>query len=102
MVSVYDVNVECESCGAVAQPGPPKNRLKWILGMALIFGGIGFAIGSVAGVATAGVGFVAWIFTLPVGLYIGYKIGVMGAEMMDGPSCPACNSMHDGGGLLPF
>jgi len=70
--------------------------------MAIIFEGIGFALGSVVGVATAGFGFVAWIFTVPIGLYMGYKIGAIGAEMMDGPSCPKCNSNHDTGGLLPF
>lgn len=102
MASVYDLQVQCESCGEVNTPEPPKNRLKWILGMIIIFAGIGFAIGSVVGVATAGVGFVAWIFTLPIGIYIGYKIGSIGAEMLDGPSCPSCNAIHDTGGLLPF
>jgi|AntDeeMinimDraft_5_1070356.scaffolds.fasta_scaffold02526_3 hypothetical protein len=102
MASVYGLNVECEDCGEVANPDPPNNRLKWIVGMAIVFAGIGFFIGSVAGVATAGVGFVAWIFTLPIGLYVGYKIGAFGAEFMDGPSCPACNSTHDTGSLLPF
>lgn len=102
MASVYSLQVKCEGCGEVATPNPPKNRLKWILGMAVLFAGIGFAIGSVVGVATAGVGFVAWIFTVPIGLYIGYKIGAVGAELMDGPSCPGCNANHDTGGLLPF
>lgn len=102
MASVYDLNVECESCGEVAEPEPPQNRLKWILGMGLLFSGIGFAIGSVVGVATAGVGFVAWIFTLPIGIYIGYKVGSIGAEMMDGPSCPKCGTEHDTGGYLPI
>jgi len=102
MASVYGFDVRCNDCGEVAQPDPPKNRLKWILGMAIIFGGVGFAIGSIVGVATAGVGFVAWIFTVPIGLYIGYKLGGIGAEMMDGPSCPKCTSNHDVGGLLPF
>lgn len=102
MPSVYKLNVECENCGEVAKPDPPENRLKWILGMALIFAGIGFILGSAAGVATAGVGFVAWVFTIPIGIYVGYKIGSIGAEMMDGPSCPECNSTHDAGGLLPI
>lgn len=102
MASVYDLQVKCDGCGEVAQPDPPKNRLKWILGMAIIFGGIGFFIGSVVGVATAGFGFVAYIFTVPIGLYIGYKIGKIGAELMDGPSCPKCNHNHDVGGVLPF
>lgn len=70
--------------------------------MIIIFAGIGFAIGSVVGVATAGVGFVAWFFTLPIGVYIGYKLGSIGAEMMDGPSCPSCGATHEAGGLLPF
>lgn len=102
MASVYDFEVRCNNCDKVGKPEPPENRLKWILGMAIIFGGIGFAIGSVAGVATAGVGFVAWVFTVPIGLYIGYKAGEVGAEMMDGPSCPECSSQHSTSGLLPF
>jgi hypothetical protein len=102
MVSVYGFQVQCEECSKIAQPDRPKNRLKWILGMAVVFAGIGFAIGSVAGVASAGVGFVAWVFTVPIGIYMGYKIGSFGAELMDGPSCPACNASHDSGGLLPF
>lgn len=76
--------------------------MKWILGAAIFFAGIGFMIGSVVGVATAGFGVVAWFFTVPIGLYAGYKIGSFGAEMMDGPSCPDCGSVHDAGGLIPF
>lgn len=102
MASVYDLQVRCEDCGEVAQPEQPNNYLKWILGMAFLFGGIGFMIGSVVGVATAGVGFVAWIFTVPIGLYIGYKLGSIGAEMIDGPSCPACNATHNTRTILPF
>lgn len=101
MASVYSLQVRCENCGETAEPNPPKHRLKWILGMALVFAGIGFLIGSVAGVATAGVGFVAWVFTVPIGLYIGYKVGSIGAEMMDGPSCPECDAKHGASGLLP-
>ncbi|SIS05655.1 hypothetical protein [Natronorubrum daqingense] len=102
MVSVYSLQVKCNECGEVTEPDPPKNRLKWILGMAIIFAGIGFMIGSVAGVATAGVGFVAWVFTMPIGLYVGYKIGSIGAELADGPSCPECDAKHRTTGLLPF
>ena len=70
--------------------------------MAIIFGGIGFFLGAAVGVATAGVGFVGWVFTIPIGLYVGYKIGSVGAELMDGPTCPSCGTAHDAGGLLPF
>lgn len=101
MASVYNLNVECENCGEVAQPNPPKNRLKWVLGMAIIFAGLGFMIGSVFGIATAGFGFVATVVTVPAGIYIGYKIGMVGSELLDGPSCPTCGSAHDSG-LLPF
>ena len=97
MASVYKYSVQCSECGHAAQPSKPNHRLKWILGMALVFGGIGFAIGSVVGVATAGVGFVAWIFTVPIGLYIGYKIGSVGSELMDKPSCPECGATHETG-----
>ncbi|GAB3421841.1 hypothetical protein GCM10027435_26020 [Haloparvum alkalitolerans] len=100
MVSVYDLQVQCEECGTVATPDPPNRKLLWIAGMAIIFAGIGFAIGSVVGVATAGVGFVAWIFTVPIGLYAGYRIGSFGAELMDGASCPECGREHSAGGLL--
>lgn len=100
MTSVYNLEVRCEECGEVAEPDPPENKLKWIIGMALLFGGIGLAIGSVVGIATAGFGFVASIVTVPLGLYMGYKIGGFGAEMLDGPSCPACDAAHDAGGLL--
>lgn len=102
MVSLYDLKVECEECGAVAQPDGPENRLKWIVGMALVFGGLGFAIGTAVGIATAGVGFAAYVITLPIGLYIGYKVGEYGAELMDGPSCPECDANHSGSGMLPF
>lgn len=83
------------------QPERPRNWLKWIAGMALVFAGIGFFIGSVIGIATAGVGIVAWVVTLPMGLYIGYKIGDFGAEFRDGPTCPACGAEHSTG-WLPF
>ena len=102
MVSVYDLQVKCNECGEVSSPEPPNNRLLWIIGMAIIFAGIGFAIGSVVGIATAGFGFVAWIFTVPLGIYAGYKIGSIGAELMDGPTCPGCGATYDAGGLLPF
>lgn len=102
MVSIYGFEVKCDSCNDVAEPNPPKNRLKWIGGMAILFAGIGFGIGSLFGIASAGFGFVAWVVTVPVGLYMGYKIGSIGAEMMDGPSCPSCDATHDAGGLLPF
>lgn len=101
MASVYGLEVKCSDCEAVAEPEPPAHKYKWILGMAILLGGIGFAIGSVVGVATAGVGFVAWIFTVPLGLYFGYRIGAVGAELMDGPSCPQCGSEH-GTSVLPF
>ncbi len=102
MASVYNFQVECSECDAVDTPDRPNHWFKWIAGMALLFGGVGFMMGSVVGVATAGVGFVAWIFTMPIGLYVGYKIGSKGAELVDGPSCPACGATHDTGGLLPF
>lgn len=88
MASLYDLKVECEECGTVDHPDPPENRLKWIIGMVIIFASIGGFIGLVVGVATAGVGFAAWIFTLPLGLYFGYRTGKFGAEYRDGPSCP--------------
>jgi len=102
IASVYNYNVQCAECGEIDTPSRPNHWLKWIAGMALVFGGIGFIIGCVAGVATAGIGFVASVFTVPIGLYIGYKVGSIGAELLDGPSCPQCGSTHDTGGLLPF
>lgn len=102
MPSVYNFKVQCENCEEVATPDGPKNWVKWVVGMTIVFAGIGAAIGTVTGVATAGVGFVAWIFTIPIGIYAGYKIGAFGAEFMDGPSCPGCGESYDTGGLLPF
>jgi len=101
MASVYDLQVKCDNCGEVTQPDPPQNRLKWILGMVIIFAGLGGAIGLVTGVATAGAGFAAWIFTVPLGLFIGYRVGVTGSELLDGPSCPSCGNSHESG-FLPF
>jgi hypothetical protein len=102
MASIYSLRVACDNCDAVETPDPPNNRLLWILGMAILFGGIGLAIGSVFGIATAGFGFVATVVTVPAGLYVGYKVGQIGAELMDGPTCPECGTTHDTGGLLPF
>jgi len=102
MASVYDLQVKCEQCGDVSTPSPPKHRIKWIVGMAILFGGIGLAIGSVFGIATAGFGTVATVVTVPAGLYIGYKVGQIGAELMAGPTCPSCGSSYDAGGMLPF
>lgn len=102
MGSLYDLQVKCNECGEVSQPEPPENRLKWILGMVIIFGGLGLAVGLVTGVATAGAGFAAWGFTIPLGIYAGYKIGSYGAELLDGPSCPSCNHAYGTGSLLPF
>jgi hypothetical protein len=102
MVSIYDLKVECEECGATAEPDPPENRLKWVAGLALLFALIGGAFGTAVGVATAGVGFAAWIFLLPAGLYIGYVAGNSISERLDGPSCPECGSEHTGSGTLPF
>lgn len=102
MASVYDLQVKCNQCGDVSTPSPPKHKWKWVLGMMIVFGGIGLAIGTVVGVATAGLGFVGYTFTIPIGLAIGYKVGQIGAELMDGPTCPSCGSAHGAGGLLPF
>ena len=69
--------------------------------MAVLFAIPGYLIGAVFGIASAGVGFVAWIVTVPAALYIGYKIGSIVSELVDGPSCPSCGNTH-GVGLLPF
>jgi hypothetical protein len=52
---IYDVQVKCDDCGEIADPEPPENRRYYTGGMALVLGFIGFLIGSVFGIATAGV-----------------------------------------------
>lgn len=90
MVQPNHLDVRCESCETTVQPETPAYRRLFILAGMMILGGIGLLIGLVTGVATAGTGFVAWIFTVPIGLYAGYKTGDILAEVMDGYSCPEC------------
>lgn len=92
MVSIYDVQVKCDSCGAVGKAVPPKNRRKYGVAGALLLGLIGGIIGASVGIATAGVGAPAAPFTLVIGLYSGLMLGRWGAEKQDGVSCSECDA----------
>lgn len=90
MPSVYDFHVECQNCGEVVDVDPPKSRTKFGWGFGIVLGLIGLFIGLSVGIATAGFGMAATPFTLVIGLYAGYRIGVWSAEKKDGIACPSC------------
>lgn len=92
MVKPNHLTVKCESCENFVQPETPTYRLLFILSGMLMLGGAGVFIGLVVGVATAGWGTAAWIFTIPMGLYAGYKIGGWTATVLNGYTCPDCDS----------
>lgn len=92
MVKPNHLNVRCESCSELVQPETPARRLLFIAAGMLTLGGAGLFIGLVVGVATAGFGTAAWVFTIPMGLYAGYKVGGWTATMLNGYSCPECDA----------
>ncbi|MBX0297865.1 hypothetical protein [Haloarcula nitratireducens] len=92
MASVYDFNVQCGSCGDIVEATPPKSKRTFSLASAFLLGTIGMFLGLSVGVATAGFGMAATPFTLVIGLYVGYRIGVWSAEKKDGLGCPECDS----------
>lgn len=90
MVKPNHLRVNCESCEQLVKPDPPNKRLWFILGFMAILGGVGFVMGTAIGVATAGAGIAATLPLGGIGLYVGYKIGGLVAESLDGYSCPEC------------
>lgn len=90
MVKPNHLTVRCGSCNDLVKPNTPTYRLYFILAGMITLGGAGLFAGLVVGVATAGFGTAAWVFTIPLGLYGGYKIGGWTATTLNGYSCPEC------------
>jgi len=101
MRTIYQVDIQCESCDEIVQPEPPERRWLFAGIGALLLGLFGLFVGLSVGVATAGFGVVAAFFTVPIGLYGGYKTGRWSANKRDPPSCPRCGNQF-GDSWLPF
>jgi hypothetical protein len=87
-----NVSVQCDSCEQIVEPEPPKGKLKYKLAGALVLGFIGFIMGTAMGFVTAGVGFVGYVVTIPVGLIFGWMLGGKVAEIRSGITCPNCGN----------
>jgi len=94
MTSIYDVQVKCLDCDEVTGPDRPprKQRAKYIGLWVVAFAFIGLAIGFPVGVASAGVGFVAYFFTIPLGIIFGVLTGRWWVERKIGAACGVCGS----------
>lgn len=101
MRTIYQVDIQCGNCGKIVQADPPDRRWMFAGIGALLLGLFGLLIGLSVGVATAGFGAVAAIFTVPLGLYGGYKTGRWSAVKRDPPGCPKCGNEF-GESRLPF
>lgn len=101
MRTIYQVDIQCGECDSTVQAEPPERR--WLFSGigAVLLGLFGLFVGLSVGVATAGFGVVAAIFTVPMGLYAGYKTGRWSAVKRDPPSCPRCSNQF-GSSRLPF
>lgn len=91
MVSITHHEVKCESCDGIVRPEGPNRLIMFQTVGAILFGIVGAFIGSVIGIATAGIGAPAIILGA-FGLYIGYKLGGWVARKRDGINCPKCGS----------
>lgn len=94
MVSVYQLDVLCDSCGSTVSLKKPENRSLMILLGVLIIGGISLAAGLVTGIATAGLGAPLAVVSVPAGIYAGYKTGGWAALKTEGLNCPECGHDH--------
>jgi len=83
--------VECPNCGKkVHAYRVKKGRVMVTTTGGLVTAGVGGAIGSVFGIATAGLG---WTATIPfgaVGLVIGSGLGYIVGDQLDDTYCPNC------------
>jgi len=100
MVDVTKLNVQCTSCSSIVSPSGPKYKLHLTLLGAFFLGALGFAIGGVIGIATAGAGITATVPLTIIGLVMGYSGGSFLAKLHDGVSCPKCGNQF--GGVLPW
>lgn len=101
MVDITKLDVKCKSCESLVNPERPVYKYHFSIGAALIFGLIGAIIGSVIGIATAGVGAPAIVPLGLIGLIGGYMTGDFASRVHDGFTCPNCESGF-GSGLLPW
>lgn len=99
MVNVTKLDVRCESCKSIVKPDGPKYKSHLGLLGALLFGALGFATGSVIGIATAGFGIAATIPLSIMGLAVGYIGGSYIARLHDGVTCPGCGGRF--GSFIP-
>lgn len=94
MVSIYDLDVQCDSCNDIVELEPPRNRRKYGLIGAVLLGVLGFGIGGTIGIATAGLGIAATFPLTAIGLYSGLKGGRWAAGVQDGVKCPKCDHTY--------
>lgn len=92
VVSITHHEFECESCDGIVRPEGPNRLIMFQTVGAIQFGIVGAFIGSVIGIATAGIGAPAIIPIGAFGLYIGYKLGGWVARNRDGIDCPEGDS----------
>lgn len=95
-MDVTTLDVQCNSCSEIVSLQHPKNRRKYgllVAGFSALF--FGFGVGSLFGIATAGVGFAATIPLGVLGAYFGMKTGRWVAGRQDGITCPECNHQYD-------
>lgn len=97
MADVTNLDVRCPSCNSIITPNKPSNvhTYKIIGALALAF--IGLRLGDMILMASQEVGFqfTASIPLAALGLYFGYLTGSYTAHLLDGITCPECNSEID-------
>lgn len=92
MVDITTLDVQCTSCDSIVSPNGPKYDTHLKVAGSLLLGLVGVLIGSVIGIATAGLGIAATLPLGGLGLFFGYFFGAVVARFHDGYDCPDCGS----------